>query len=79
MGGGEKSACWQCRHVKAKCSLVGKRGVAPSTPAKPRKRARTGEAGSSKVGESREKEVVVADEGSRREDVWGLRACEEIA
>ena len=79
MGGGEKSACWQCRHVKAKCSLVRKRGVALSTPAKPRKRARTGEAGSSKVGASREKEVVVADEGSREEDSWGLRACEEIA
>jgi hypothetical protein len=78
VGGGEKSACWQCRHVKAKCSLVGKRGVAPSTPAKPRKRARTGEAGSSKVGASREKEVV-ADEESEKEDSWGLRACEEIA
>ena len=78
MGGGDKSACWQCRHVKAKCSLVGKCGVAPSTPTKPRKRARTREAGLSKVGrmlEVAEKE----SEGTERGDVWGVRACEELA
>ena len=78
VGGGEKSACWQCRHVKAKCSLVGKRGVAPTTPAKPRKRARTGEAGTSKVGgrqEVAEKESEVTAKG----DEWGARACEALA
>src|ERR1700746_702479 len=75
---GEKSACWQCRHVKARCSLVGKRGVVPTTPAKPRKRLRTGEAGPSKVG--RRQEVAEKDsEVTAKGDEWGLRACEEIA
>jgi hypothetical protein len=74
---GDKSACWQCRHVKARCSLVGKRGVATTTPAKPRKRARIGEAGSSRmsrVSEEAEKESEVTEKG----DVWGKRACEGL-
>ena len=78
MVAGDRTACAQCRHFKAKCSLVGKRSVAPTTPSKPRTRARTGEAGSSKVGrgqEVAEKESEVAEMGG----VWGMRACEELA